>query len=106
MKKTSKVGDRLKALRAAAKLEISALAATGIVSIPGYTKIEAGHRAPSDELVGKLAGALVSERKVKATRRELLTLKYMDDSSEHVREMAAHYHATKIAPPAPVAVPS
>ncbi len=94
------LGEKLKSIRNECGLSQEAIGAQGFVSTPGWIKIENAQRSPSEKLLTKLVGWLVSDKHVRATAakglmEELLTLKYLGSNSKFVRELA-HGHAQRL----------
>ena len=94
------LGERLKSLRRELGLSQEALGAQGIVSAPGWIKIENGQRQASEKLIDKLCKWVVEEKYLRtgaatALREELLTLKWLGSKSPFMREMARN-HARKL----------
>ena len=93
------LGDRLKALRQSLGLSQEAMGAQGFVSTPAWIKLENGQRQPSEKLIDRLVRWLVADKHLlakgsAALREELLTLKYLGNTSPFVREMAKKHAAT------------
>ncbi len=93
------LANRLKALRRELGLSQEAFGAQGLVSSPGWIKIENGQRMPSEKLLGALAKWLVDDKYMRtgaatALKEELFTLKYLGSSSAFVREMAKAHAQT------------
>ena len=84
------LGERLKNLRREIGLSQEAFGAQGLISAPGWIKIENGQRHASEKLIERIAKWAVNELK-----EELLTLKYLGSRSPFVREMA-RTHAKKL----------
>ena len=87
------LGDRLKTLRRELGLSQEALGAQGLVSTPGWIKIENGQRQASEKLIEKLVKWVVEDKYIRAgtagaLKEELLTLKYLGSRSPFVRELA------------------
>ena len=87
------LGEKLKTIRRECGLSQEAVGAQGFVSTPGWIKVENGQRSPSEKLIEKLVGWLVSDKHVKsskskALKEELLTLKYLGSNSLFMRELA------------------
>lgn len=101
-----KLTHRLKQLRTQAGLSQLQVGASGVVSIPGYIKIENGQRTASEKMLGKLAVFLHCPNppkretaKAKEARlmvagvlhQELLLLKLLNDKSHFTRKVAGVY---------------
>ncbi len=94
------LGERLKNLRREIGLSQEAFGAQGLISAPGWIKIENGQRHASEKLIERIAKWLVEEKYMRSgavneLKEELLTLKYLGSRSPFVREMA-RTHAKKL----------
>ena len=94
------LASRLKDLRRELGLSQEAFGAQGLISAPGWIKIENGQRHASEKLIERIAKWLVEEKYMRSgavneLKEELLTLKYLGSRSPFVREMA-RTHAKKL----------
>ena len=85
--------SRLKTLRRELGLSQEAFGAQGLISAPGWIKIENGQRQASEKLIERISKWLVEEKYMRSgavneLKEELLTLKYLGSRSAFVREMA------------------
>ena len=93
------LGEKFKALRRESGLSQEAFGAQGLISAPGWIKLENGQRSPSEKLIEKLVAWLVQDKLVRASaakglREELLTLKYLGSHSGFVRNLAQTHART------------
>lgn len=106
--------QRLKQVRLSLQISQEALGAQGIISTPGWVKLENGQRQPSDEFLHAFTQWLEKEKYLKhneaeALLEELLLLKYLEHRSTYVRELARerygktkrNFHSVLAEPPAP-----
>ncbi len=83
---------RMKELRLAAKLTQEAIGAQGIISMPGWIKIENGQRNPSEKMLEKFVALMVAEGVIHANQEaalldELATLKYSHHRSDFLQRI-------------------
>ena len=83
---------RMKELRLAAKLTQEAIGAQGIISMPGWIKIENGQRNPSEKMLERFVALMVAEGVIHANQEaalldELATLKFSHHRSDFLRRI-------------------
>ena len=83
---------RMKELRLAAKLTQEAIGAQGIISMPGWIKIENGQRNPSEKMLERFVALMVAEGVIHANQEaalldELAALKYSQHRSDFLRRI-------------------
>lgn len=86
------VTARMKELRLAAKLTQEAIGAQGIISMPGWIKIENGQRNPSEKMLERFVALMVAEGVIHANQEaalldELATLKFSHHRSDFLRRI-------------------
>ena len=82
----------MKELRLAAKLTQEAIGAQGIISMPGWIKIENGQRNPSEKMLERFVALMVAEGVIHANQEaalldELATLKFSHHRSDFLRRI-------------------
>lgn len=87
---------RLYELRKALGFSQEALGAQGIVSTPGWIKIENGQRSASEKLLEAFVGLLAEEKVIRPNQKatllnELCALKYAGNRSPFLSGMAKDY---------------
>ena len=100
---------RMKELRLAAKLTQEAIGAQGVISMPGWIKIENGQRNPSEKMLEKFVALMAAEGVIHANQAaalldELAALKYSQHRSDFLRRITRERLKT-IPPVAIQAVP-
>ncbi len=87
---------RLREIRRELRISQEAIGAQGIVSVPGWIKLENGQRQASDRLLAQFVRWMVVEHAITPTAAtrlldELITLKYLGHSSPFVRALAERH---------------
>ena len=93
------LGERLKTLRRELGLSQEAFGSLGLISAPGWIKIENGQRQASEKLLDRVVRWVIDQKHMKAgaantMREELLTLKYLGSNSAFVRNLAKEHAQT------------